>query len=176
MLAFTGDAGSPAAAPDPTLARGSGAPARAGGAGGATGSSALAADNGAAVPAAGGKWEQMLASLGISGIARELARHCELVKIDGGAVTLRLAELHQHLASKLAQEKIQAALSEYLQQAVRLSIEIGKPSSVTPAARDRSESDARQARAVASIEQDSFVREMVETFDARINDASIKPV
>jgi DNA polymerase-3 subunit gamma/tau len=98
------------------------------------------------------------------------------VSIAEGTVNLRLAELHQHLASKMAQDKIQAALAAYLGQAVRLAIEIGKPASMTPAAKEKSESEARQARAIASIEQDSFVREMVETFDARINDASIKPV
>jgi DNA polymerase-3 subunit gamma/tau len=131
------------------------------------------------IPASGAdssRWEEMLAALGISGIARELARHCELVAIDDGAVTLRLADLHRHLASKLAQDKIQGALCRHLQRTVRLTLRVGAPAGVTPAAKEQSEKEARQARAVASIEQDSFVREMVETFDARISDASIKPV
>jgi DNA polymerase-3 subunit gamma/tau len=122
------------------------------------------------------QWETILGQLAVSGIARELARHCELATIDDAAITLRLAELHKHLASKIAQEKIQAALSTHFKRALRLNIEIGKPAGITPAAKEQREKEARQARAVASIEQDSFVREMVETFDARINDASIKPV
>jgi DNA polymerase-3 subunit gamma/tau len=130
-------------------------------------------------PAPGGgasRWDEMLGALGISGIARELARHCELVSVDDAAVTLRLADLHQHLAGKLAQDKIQAALCKHLQRNVRLTLKIGAPAGITPAAKEHSEKEARQARAVASIEQDSFVREMVETFDARISDTSIKPV
>jgi DNA polymerase-3 subunit gamma/tau len=122
------------------------------------------------------RWDEMLGALGMSGIARELARHCELVAIEDGAVTLRLADLHRHLASKLAQDKIQSALCTHLKRTVRLTLQIGAPAGITPAAKEQSEKEARQARAVASIEQDSFVREMVETFDARINDASIKPV
>ena len=121
-------------------------------------------------------WEEILAKLAISGIARELARHCELVAIEEAAVVLRLAALHKHLASKIGQEKIQAAFTSHLGRPVRLTLEIGAPAGMTPAARAKNEKDVRQARAVASIEQDSFVREMVETFDARINDASIKPV
>ena len=121
-------------------------------------------------------WEDILGKLGVAGIARELARHCELVAIEESAVILRLSTLHKHLASKLAQDKIQAALTDYLKRTVRLTVEIGAPAGMTPAAREQNDKDARQARAVASIEQDSFVREMVETFDARINDASIKPV
>jgi DNA polymerase-3 subunit gamma/tau len=174
MLAFTGEApvsggAKPHAAPRRAE---SAAPARnpAKPAAGATTGALLAK------PASNGSWETMVGALGISGIARELARHCELVSVDDAAVTLRLAELHKHLASKLAQEKIQAALGEHYQRPLRLNIEIGKPATMTPAAKEQSEKEARQARAVASIEQDSFVREMVETFDARINDASIKPV
>ena len=34
----------------------------------------------------------------------------------------------------------------------------------------------RQERAVASIEQDSFVRDVVDIFDATINESSIKPI
>ena len=34
----------------------------------------------------------------------------------------------------------------------------------------------RQERAVAAIEEDPFVREVVEIFDATINEATIKPL
>ena len=33
-----------------------------------------------------------------------------------------------------------------------------------------------QVRAIAEIEQDPFVRDLVENFDARVNEASIKPI
>jgi DNA polymerase-3 subunit gamma/tau len=174
MLAFTGEPGAPAAAGGTGSAVRPAQPAKP-----AATKPAVAAPNASAsaersLP--GGDWGEILAKLGVAGIARELARHCELVAIEDAAVILRLSILHKHLASKLAQDKIQAALAEYLKRPVRLTVEIGAPAGMTPAAREQSEKDARQARAVASIEQDSFVREMVETFDARINDASIKPV
>ena len=34
----------------------------------------------------------------------------------------------------------------------------------------------RQNRAIESLEQDAFVRDMIETFDATINEQSIKPL
>jgi DNA polymerase-3 subunit gamma/tau len=175
MLAFTGDP----APPGGNTARATpaaGKPAVSRPAAKTAASPTAPAAPGSAPSASASQWDSILPRLAVSGIARELARHCEMVVIDDAAITLRLAELHQHLASKLAQEKIQAALSEHFKRPLRLNIEIGKPAGITPAAKEQSEKDARQARAVASIEQDSFVREMVETFDARINDASIKPV
>jgi DNA polymerase III subunit gamma/tau len=181
MLAFTSGPAAPGSASrrvekpavsvQKTAAKPAAAPAAAVGA-----AAGNAAKTNAAPAGANGDWESMLGALGISGIARELARHCELVAVTEATVTLRLAELHRHLAGRLAQDKIQAALTAYYKRPLRLTIEIGDPASLTPAAKEKSEKEARQARAVASIEQDSFVREMVETFDARINDASIKPV
>jgi DNA polymerase-3 subunit gamma/tau len=197
MLAFTCEPETPGPATARAAAPGAGGPVKpkpaAAAAPPAGVSAALAAPrNGAAhstmaasapqsslTPASGvdsSRWDEMLGALGISGIARELARHCELVAIEDRAVTLRLADLHRHLASKLAQDKIQSALCTQLKRTVRLTLQIGAPAGITPAAKEQSEKEARQARAVASIEQDSFVREMVETFDARISDASIKPV
>lgn len=174
MLAFTSESGTPAGPASRTKERAErpSPPLRTS----ASGGSAAKAASTPAASEGDGKWETILGALGISGIARELARHCELVGVDEATVTLRLAELHKHLLNKLSQEKIETALGAYFKRPLRLNIEIGKPAGMTPAAKDQIEREARQARAVASIEQDSFVREMVETFDARINDASIKPV
>ena len=38
------------------------------------------------------------------------------------------------------------------------------------------ERQARQDKAVAAIEQDSFVRDVIEVFDASLIDSSIKPI
>jgi len=46
----------------------------------------------------------------------------------------------------------------------------------TPAETAGRERRERQDRAVASIEEDSFVRDVIETFDASVVDTSIKPI
>jgi DNA polymerase-3 subunit gamma/tau len=57
-----------------------------------------------------------------------------------------------------------------------LTIALGEAAGETPVARSNSIKRERQERAVAAIEEDVFVREVVEIFDATINEASIKPI
>jgi hypothetical protein len=59
---------------------------------------------------------------------------------------------------------------------LRLEIVVGEPASETPAARRQNTERERQERAVASIEQDPFVRDVVDLFDASIDESTIKPV
>ena len=47
---------------------------------------------------------------------------------------------------------------------------------MTPAEKAKSVQRERQDQAIASIEGDSFVREVVEMFDATIDESTIKPI
>jgi len=108
---------------------------------------------------------------------RELAHHCELAEHAGGIIRLRLNPAHKSLLlNKATQEKLQAALSAQLDGPVRLSIEIGQLAGETPAQRAEGAKAERQSRAIEALEQDAFVRDMIETFDATISEQSIKPL
>jgi DNA polymerase-3 subunit gamma/tau len=118
----------------------------------------------------------MVGKLQLSGLARELAQHCELRELNESDCLLRLAPAHTHLQMKPSPEKLQQALSEYLGRPVVIRFESARTEAVTPAAaagRDRQE---RQERAILSIEQDTFVRDVIETFDASLIETSIKPI
>jgi DNA polymerase-3 subunit gamma/tau len=131
----------------------------------------------AAAPPAGGDWHSLLASLSLGGMVRELAHHCELAELDGNSVRLRLDPAHKSLLiNKQTQEKLQTALATHFGRTVKLTIEIGALSGETPAQRAESARSERQNRAIESLEQDPFVRDMIETFDATINEQSIKPL
>jgi DNA polymerase-3 subunit gamma/tau len=123
-----------------------------------------------------GEWHLMVGKLQLSGLARELAQHCELRELNESDCLLRLAPAHTHLQMKPSPEKLQQALSEYLGRPVVIRFESARTEAVTPAAaagRDRQE---RQERAILSIEQDTFVRDVIETFDASLIETSIKPI
>ncbi len=122
-------------------------------------------------------WHTILANVKLGGMARELAHHCELAELSDTAVKLRLNPAHKSLLmNKAPQEKLQAELSAYLGRAVRLVVEIGALAGETPAQRSSGEKTERHNRAIAALEQDAFVRDMIETFDATINEQSIKPI
>ena len=74
-----------------------------------------------------------------------------------------------------AQAKLQSELEQHFGRSLRLTIQLEHPAGETPVARSNSIKRERQERAVAAIEEDPFVREVVELFDATINEASIKP-
>ena len=121
-------------------------------------------------------WRGMLAQMGLSGMVRTLAQHCELVARRGNEVVLRLAPAHRHLLVGAAQEKLQKALADAAGAAVRLRIDVEQTLAATPAALDQRERQDRQDQAVAAIESDSLVREVIDMFDATIVESTIKPI
>jgi DNA polymerase-3 subunit gamma/tau len=121
-------------------------------------------------------WHGIVGAMSLSGLARQLAQHCELAEVCDAAVNLRLAPAHKHLLGRLQQDKLQAELQSWYQRAVKLNIMLADAEGETPVERQRGEQRERQDRAIAAIEQDGFVRDVVDMFDATIDEASIKPV
>ena len=71
---------------------------------------------------------------------------------------------------------MQQALSAHFGRALLLRIELAETESVTPAATAQRAREELQDKAVAAIEQDGFVRDVIEMFDAQLVESSIKPI
>ena len=130
-------------------------------------------------PAAGAAtldWSVLLAQLNVQGMARELAKNCVLESFAEGKITLSLAPQHkQFLTNKIAQDKLQAALSEYFARPVKLSLTTGAQSgTATPAIAEQQDKQERLQAASQAIEKDPFVREAQAQLDAQIVEDSIK--
>jgi DNA polymerase III subunit gamma/tau len=122
-------------------------------------------------------WTVLLTQLNVQGMARELAKHCVLESFADGRLTLNLAPQHKQLqTNKIAHDKLQAALSEYFAQPVRLMVKLAAASVATPAALEQQERQTRQQLAADAIKQDSFVREAQLQLGAQLIEDSIKPV
>jgi DNA polymerase-3 subunit gamma/tau len=128
----------------------------------------------AAAPAADDDWHALVASLPLAGMVRQLAQHCELVERDATRIVLRLAPAHKFLQPH--QDKLRAELAKHFGHAVALEIQLGEPAGETPRSRADNEKRERQERAIAAIEDDPFVREACDLFDASIDESTIKPV
>ena len=89
-----------------------------------------------------------------------------------------MSQAHQHLLqiNRSGAERLQDALTAHLGRPIRVSIEVGAIATETPAQRNQAERVERHAAAVASLEQDPFVRELIQRFDARLEEASVKPL
>ncbi|HEY8857339.1 MAG TPA: DNA polymerase III subunit gamma/tau C-terminal domain-containing protein, partial [Rugosibacter sp.] len=128
------------------------------------------------IPAHSGDWHAQVAKLSVTGMAKQLAQHCELMQLTDTAIQLRLSPVHKHLLGTVQQDKLQAELQSHYGRRLRLEIEVAEPASMTPADRSRTVQRERQDRAIAAIEQDPFVREVVDLFDASIDEPTIKSV
>jgi DNA polymerase-3 subunit gamma/tau len=127
------------------------------------------------LPQAAWNWLDVVAGLRLGGMAKMLADHCELVAQTGDAVTLRVAETHRHLLDGAYKDKLIAALCERHGVDLRISFEVGATADQTPQQVRTRIKAARQAEAVAAIESDPFVRELVDRFGGQIDTSTIQP-
>jgi DNA polymerase-3 subunit gamma/tau len=91
-------------------------------------------------------------------------------------VTLRVGEAHKHLLDRTYQDKLIAALREKYGAALEVMFEIGAAAQQTPQQVRTRLKEARQADAVAAIESDPFVRELVDQFGGQIDASTIQPL
>jgi DNA polymerase-3 subunit gamma/tau len=123
-----------------------------------------------------GNWHQIVAALPLSGLARELAQNCELGHLAESQCLLRLSPAQGHLQMKPAPDRLQQALSEYFGRPLLLRIELAQNEIDTPAATVGRQRQQLQERAATSIAQDTFVRDVIDSFDASLVESSIKPI
>ena len=121
-------------------------------------------------------WLQVVADLKLGGMAKMLADHCELVSYERDQVLLRVADKQKHLLERGYQDKLIATLRERHGATLQIKFEIGAAAVQTPQLVRTRERDARQTEAVAAIESDPFVRELVEHFDAKVIESTIQPL
>ena len=127
-------------------------------------------------PAADDDWHALVARLSLTGLPKQLAQHCELAERDEGRISLRLPPAHKALLAKMPQDKLQAELQNHFGRPLRLTIVLAEAEGETPAQRSSSEKRERQEKAIAAIEQDPFVRDAIDLFDASIDESTIKPI
>jgi len=121
-----------------------------------------------------GNWRGLVDELKL-GLARELAKHCELVAYDENSISLSVPEAQKHLLSPNYQEKLGSAIAQYFGKKIKLQFGIGGTGN-TPAKQIFQEKAQAQANAESAIEEDGFVQALINDFGATIIPNSIKPI
>jgi len=122
------------------------------------------------------RWLAIASQLKLSGMPKMLAQHCEVKHFTPEEIELCVPEIHRHLLDKSYQDRLQVALREHLGKPVRLKVSLGVVTGMSPAELENRGKQERQSQAIAAIESDPFVRELVENFDAKLIVSSIKPI
>jgi DNA polymerase-3 subunit gamma/tau len=108
-----------------------------------------------------GDWLALVSEIKLGGMAAMLAQHAELKSFEGRKFELVVPE---------------AALDTHFGASVMLKISTGVTSGNSVAVVIEREQQTKQNSAIAAIEQDPFVRELVENMDAKLIESSIKPI
>ncbi|WP_323753780.1 DNA polymerase III subunit gamma/tau [Marinobacter sp.] len=120
-------------------------------------------------------WERDYRSLEITGMPGNLASYSAM-KREGETVVLTLEEGHARLLNERHEEKILAALRSRFGDATQLKVKEGEPGLHTPAAFEERQRVARLKAAVESIRKDPLVQNIVERFEGRVVEESIRPI
>jgi DNA polymerase-3 subunit gamma/tau len=112
--------------------------------------------------------------LAVTGAARELARNAELQRQENGVYELVVPKAKAYLADRAYVDKLKAALDLHLGAAVRVNVSVGEVAGASAAALEVTEREAKRAEAVKSVQGDGFVQDLVNIFDARVVDSSIR--
>tara|TARA_B110000196_G_scaffold72450_1_gene62205 strand:- start:474 stop:1058 length:585 start_codon:yes stop_codon:yes gene_type:complete len=121
-------------------------------------------------------WAEILEALSLSGVAASLAANCELYSTNDHQCVLKLSENHASLWNKTYESRIAEALGRLYGQEIKVSIEVGAPSVETPAQGAEREKQQSLAQAVADIQGDQHVQQLIESFNGKLDPKSIAPL
>lgn len=120
------------------------------------------------------EWPQLAQQLQITGAARELARNAELRQRENNVFDFVVPKAKAHLAERNYQEKLKAALEQHLGGAVTVRVSVGEMSGASAAAIEAGDRGARQAEATRAVHADEFVKDLVNLFDGKVVDSTIR--
>ncbi len=119
-------------------------------------------------------WPTLVGQLAVTGAARELARHAALKQSDGRTYELSVPKSKASLAERAYQDKLKAAIEAHLGHPVVLKVSVGESAGASVAARENHARDVRRADATRAVQQDQFVQSLVELFDGKVVESTIR--
>jgi DNA polymerase-3 subunit gamma/tau len=130
--------------------------------------------------AQGGQWPEIIQALGLHGAALQLAESCHLSARDGALFMLDVPRASEYLMTEQQQKNLtsalQAAFGDTAGGAVRIEFTVVDDDLDTVATRKTDQSAQKMQAAHDSIHNDPNVQQLVDIFDATVEQDSIKPL
>jgi len=115
-----------------------------------------------------GDWPSLVKQLPVTGAARELARNAALARHAEGAFELVVPPTKGYLADRGYVDKLRAALEQHLGGRITLKVTAGTVNAGTLAEQEAKQRETRQSAANQAVQDDRFVRDLVDMFDAKV--------
>jgi DNA polymerase-3 subunit gamma/tau len=126
------------------------------------------------ISSAGRPWQDLIDELKLSGLVKELASNCVLKRHT--ADELHLLVSPQYPRNKSIEQRLEHVLRSRFGAELRLKITAGELNEEPPSAMKARETASYRKAAQRAIESDPNVKRLCETFDAKVDTASIRPL
>lgn len=113
-------------------------------------------------------WIQIVKELGVSGITGNLLANCVLVEFENDAITLALDETQSALYNEEQGRRIEQALREHFNSALKLTLLVTAIDAESPAQFQQRMREEALAQAQAEFSQDQHIQAIINTFGAHI--------
>jgi DNA polymerase-3 subunit gamma/tau len=121
-------------------------------------------------------WNALIESLGLRGAAQQLAANCVYRRRDGGTLYLEIDAAHQQMVTSQLQGRLEEALSRHYGEPLKVRIQAGEGTLVTPAKLGEQREADKLAAARSAVAADPSMRELADAFGTQVNPELVKPV
>ncbi|MCY4155500.1 MAG: DNA polymerase III subunit gamma/tau [Gammaproteobacteria bacterium] len=118
-------------------------------------------------------WRQLIDTMALTGLTRELALHCTFRERRGQRIHLNLNPEQEHILTSNQQDKLQSALSAHFGSDLTLALTTEAAAQETPAQVAAREALEKKQAALYAVENNPDVKLFMETFGATIDKDSI---
>ena len=122
------------------------------------------------------EWSKLVEKLGLQAVSYSLASNCSIESITDESITLHLAQQHEGIATKGAQQRLEKALQEYFDTKLKLNIDVSDNQLETPAKKKDRVREKIQSQAEKTAESDAAVKALKSQFGAEIIEGTVKPI
>jgi len=127
-------------------------------------------------PVAGNDWADLVGSLSVTGLTKQLALHMAPAVWNEDKLELLIDVEQEAIYSSEREKELIDALQKKLGGNIKVNMRIDNPVAETPAKQKQRQAKERLQAAEQSIMSDTSVTKIVEAFGASIAPASIKPL
>jgi DNA polymerase III subunit gamma/tau len=120
-------------------------------------------------------WQVMIEEIGLKGLTKELAGNCVIKSQTETKLELALTPSQEHLLNKSQKDRIEQAIKTKFGADVSLEILLESSDNETPAEANARMERERQKSAENSMNSDSGVQSLMDTFNGAIDQDSIQP-
>jgi len=121
-------------------------------------------------------WLRLVEELGLSGMTESLARNLSLEKIAGNRLVLHYTREQEAMLSEVHRTRISEALLGYFAEPLQVEFVLAAQQRETPQLYRQRRDRERRAAALAHLQADPAVRQIIETFSAEIITDSVEPL